>query len=77
MDYRVRNFRELMDAARDVRVDDGVLTQQQLAERVGVSRSYVADLEAGRSNRMVDLVFDLLRVLDLEVVVRRRGGGDG
>lgn len=76
MDYRVRSFHELMDALRDVRLSDGELTQQQLADRVGVSRSYVADMEAGRSNRLIDLTFDLLRVLDLELVIRRRGGGD-
>lgn len=76
MDYRVRSFQELMDALRDVRLSDRELTQQQLADRVGVSRSYVADMEAGRSNRLIDLTFDLLRVLDLELVIRRRGGGD-
>lgn len=77
MDYRVRNFGQLMDAVRDARRSDGELTQQQLAERVGVSRSYVADMEAGRSNRLIDLTFDVLRVLDLELIVRPRGGADG
>lgn len=76
MDYRVRSFRELMDALRDVRRSDGELTQQQLADRLGVSRSYVADMEAGRSNRLIDLTFDVLRALDLELVIRRRGGED-
>ncbi len=76
VDYRVRSFQELMDALRDVRLSDGELTQQQLADRVGVSRSYVADMETGRSNRLIDLTFDLLRVLDLELVIRRRGGDD-
>ncbi len=47
MDYRVRSFRELMDALRDVRRSDGEFTQQQLADQLGVSRSYVADMEAG------------------------------
>jgi len=74
VDYRARSFKELMDALRDVRHSDGELTQQQLAERLGVSRSYVADMEAGRSNRLIDLTFDMLRALDLELVVRRRGG---
>ena len=75
MDYRARSFKELMDALRDVRHRDGELTQQQLADRLGVSRSYVADMEAGRSNRAFDLMFDMLRTLDLELVIRRRGGG--
>jgi DNA-binding XRE family transcriptional regulator len=76
VDYRVRSFKELMDALRDVRRSDGALTQQQLADRLGVSRSYVADMETGRSNRLIDLTFDVLRVLDLELVIRRRGGED-
>jgi DNA-binding XRE family transcriptional regulator len=77
VEYRVRSFTELMDALRDVRRSDSSITQQQLADRVGVSRSYVADLETGRSNRLIDLTFDVLRALDLELVVRRRGGDDG
>jgi DNA-binding XRE family transcriptional regulator len=77
VEYRVRSFTELMDALRDVRRSDSSITQQQLADRLGVSRSYVADLETGRSNRLIDLTFDVLRVLDLELVIRRRGGGDG
>lgn len=76
MDYRVRNFKELMDAVRDVRRSDAEVTQQELADRVGVSRSYVADMEAGRGNRLIDLTFDLLRALDLELVIRQRGGDD-
>jgi hypothetical protein len=36
----------------------------------------VADMETGRSNRLIDLIFDVLRVLDLELVIRRRGGQD-
>lgn len=77
MEYRARSFRDLVGALRDVRRSRGELTQQQLADQLGVSRSYVADLESGRSNRLIDLTFDVLRVLDLELVVRRRGGGDG
>jgi transcriptional regulator with XRE-family HTH domain len=76
VDYRARSFKELMDALRDVRRGEGGLTQQQLADRLGVSRSYVADLETGRSNRVIDLTFDMLRALDLELIVRQRGGED-
>ncbi len=76
MDYRVRSFKELMDALRDVRRNDHELTQHDLAEQLGVTRSYIADVESGRSNRLIDLAFDLLRVLDLELVVRPRGGSD-
>lgn len=53
------------------------LTQQELADRAGVSRSYLAAVERGRTSRLLDLVFDLLRVAGLEIVVRRRGSVDG
>lgn len=73
MEYRVRSFKELTDALRDVRRNDRNLTQHDLAEQLGLTRSYIADVESGRSNRLIDLAFDMLRVLDLELVVRPRG----
>ncbi len=76
VEYRVRSFKELMYALRDVRRNGRELTQHDLAEQLGVTRSYFADVESGRSNRLIDLAFDLLRVLDLELVVRPRGGSD-
>jgi HTH-type transcriptional regulator / antitoxin HipB len=70
--YSVRSAADLGAAIGDARRDAG-LTQQELARRVGISRPYLAQVEHGRTSRLLDLLFDLLRVVDLEVVVRRRG----
>ena len=74
--YSVRNAADLGAAIGDARRDAG-LTQQELARRVGISRPYLAQVEHGRTSRLLDLLFDLLRVVDLELVVRRRGRHDG
>lgn len=74
--YSVRRAADLGAAIGDARRDAG-LTQQELARRVGISRPSLAQVEHGRTSRLLDLVFDLLRVVDLEIVVRRRGGHDG
>jgi len=70
--YSIRNAADLGAAIQDARHEAG-LTQAVLAERAGVSRPYLAQVERGRTSRLLDLVLDLLRVLDLELVVRRRG----
>lgn len=74
--YSVRNAADLGAAIQDARREAG-LTQLELAERAGVSRTYLAHIERGRSSRLLELLLDLLRVLDLELVVRRRGAHGG
>jgi HTH-type transcriptional regulator / antitoxin HipB len=74
--YSVRSAADLGAAIGDARRDAG-LTQQELARRVGISRPYLTQVEHGRTSRLLDLLFDLLRVVDLELVVRRRGRHDG
>lgn len=74
--YSVRSAADLGAAISDARRDAG-LTQQELARRVGISRPYLTQVEHGRTSRLLDLFFDLLRVVDLEVVVRRRERHDG
>jgi putative transcriptional regulator len=44
-------------------------TQQQLADRVGVSRRWVNEFEAGKGNARVRLVFDALNTLGIELEV--------
>ncbi|NGM23882.1 helix-turn-helix transcriptional regulator [Roseomonas stagni] len=58
---QVRTPRELGAFIRDTRKRQG-LTQARLAERAGVSRSWVIDLEAGKHSLEIGLV---LAVLDL------------
>lgn len=76
MHYSVRNAADLGAAVQSRRLEAG-LTQTDLASRAGVSRSYLSHLESGRSSRLLNLLLDLLRLLDLELVVRRRGSHDG
>ncbi len=73
--YSIRNAADLgavIGAERGTRD----WTQEQLAARAAVSRPYLAVLERGRTSRLLELYFDLLRLLDLEVIVRRRGNED-
>lgn len=48
------------------------LTQAELAERVRASRQAVVALEKGHETRALELVFDTLGELGLELVVRPR-----
>lgn len=74
--YSVRNAADLGATIGDAR-READLTQEELARRVSISRTYLAQVERGRTSRLLELVFDLLRALDLELVVRRRGRPDG
>ena len=47
---------------RDLRVQRG-LTQAQLAEELGVTRQYVAEIEQGKPNLYSERVFQSLRLL--------------
>lgn len=71
MEFSVRSARDLGAAIRSAR-DVTDLTQSELSARAGISRSYLAQVERGRSTRLLDLVLDLLRLLDMELVVRPR-----
>jgi transcriptional regulator with XRE-family HTH domain len=75
VEHSVRNAADLGAAIRAARLASAA-TQLELAEDVGVTRSYLAMIERGRSSRLLDLLLDLLRVLDLELVVRRRAQDD-
>ena len=48
------------------------LTQQELAERADIHRSYLSTLERGKSTEAMRQIFDALRTLGLEVVIRPR-----
>lgn len=76
MPYSIRSAADLGAAIQDARREAG-LTQLELAEGAGVSRPYLAHIERGRSSRLLELLLDLLRVLDLELVVRHRGSARG
>lgn len=70
----IRSARELGHLARDARTA-GRLTQAQLAERVGVSRKWIIDLESGKRAADLSLVLRTLNVLGFELDVRHRAIG--
>jgi HTH-type transcriptional regulator/antitoxin HipB len=58
------------DVAETVRAQRAALrlTQAQLAERVGVGRRFIMDLEAGHPRAELDKVLDVLKALDVNVL---------
>jgi len=52
---------------RRLRFDHGELTQQELGERVGVTRQTIIALEAGRYAPSLLLAFRIARVFDASV----------
>ncbi len=48
------------------------LTQADLAKKIGSYQKTISKLEAGDSGVKLQTVFDILRALDLELVVRSR-----
>lgn len=72
--FRIRTPEDLgrtIAAARRISGRD----QSDLGAAVGVSASYVSKIEQGRSSRLLTLVLDLVRELDLEIIIRPRTPG--
>jgi HTH-type transcriptional regulator / antitoxin HipB len=67
----VRSSEALGRAIRAARERAG-LTQSQLAERARVNRYAIAALEAGHQTRAIELLFDTMAALELELAVRPR-----
>jgi transcriptional regulator with XRE-family HTH domain len=66
--WTVRSGEDLGRALADIR-QRCALTQADLAERAGLSRSYLAKIEAGRSVSLLEHVLRLLRRLGATVTV--------
>jgi HTH-type transcriptional regulator / antitoxin HipB len=69
---RVRSPEALGRAVRAARTHAG-LTQAELAERARANRYAIVVLESGHQTRAIEILFDTLAALDLELVVRPRG----
>jgi HTH-type transcriptional regulator / antitoxin HipB len=69
---RVRSPEALGRAVRAARTRAG-LTQAELAERARANRYAIVILESGHQTRAIEILFDALAALDLELVVRPRG----
>jgi transcriptional regulator with XRE-family HTH domain len=66
--WTVRAGADLGRAIGEVRAEQG-LTQAQVADAVGISRGYLAQLETGKSGRLLDLLVRVLRRLGAEITV--------
>lgn len=69
-EFRVFNAEALGQAIRHFREEAG-LTQAELAEQVGVHRSYLAELEGGKVTEQTRRLVGLLKVLGVRIVIRR------
>ena len=75
----VRSGSDLGEAIGEIRAARGI-TQADLSEQLGVSRSWLAKLERGRTTHMVSLLVRLLSNMGATIVVefddREPSGGD-
>lgn len=67
----VRSPQALGRAVRSARIHSG-MTQRELAERARANRYAIHSLESGHETRAIELVFDTLAALGLELAVRPR-----
>jgi transcriptional regulator with XRE-family HTH domain len=51
------------------------LTQAEVAAEVGMHRPYLSNLERGEVAEQLERLLRVVRLLDLELEVRERGGG--
>jgi HTH-type transcriptional regulator/antitoxin HipB len=70
--WRASNATEFGKALARVRRHSG-LTQEQLAVRAGISRTYLAKMEAGLSTEQIQRMFAILRDLGYELALVPRG----
>jgi len=67
-------LRETAAMVRELR-DEQQWSQFELARRARVSRSFVADLEAGKPTVEAGKLFDVFQALGYEVALRHLGDG--
>ncbi len=66
--FRIYTAASLGNAIRHYRKEAG-LTQAQLAERTGLQRSYLSELETGKETEQLKRVLRLLRQLDVRMTL--------
>ncbi|OHB61018.1 MAG: transcriptional regulator [Planctomycetes bacterium RBG_13_46_10] len=59
--------RELSNNIRRLRFENGEMTQQQLADKVGVTRQTIIAIEAGKYAPSLPLAFRIARVFNVTV----------
>lgn len=58
---------ELKNQIRRLRFENGEMTQQQLADRIGVTRQTIIAIEAGKYNPSLALAFRIARTFGLRI----------
>ena len=66
--FRIYTPASLGDAVRHYRTEAG-LTQVQLAEKAGIQRSYLSELESGKETQQVKRLFGVLRQLGVRMTL--------
>ncbi|MGJ7457865.1 helix-turn-helix transcriptional regulator [Halomonas sp. RA08-2] len=69
----IRHSEELGQLVRQLRTEQGLL-QIDLAGLAGTGNRFIVDLERGKPTLQLQKVLDVLDLMGLEVVVRRKGG---
>lgn len=69
----IRHSEDLGKLVRQLRTEQGLL-QIDLAGLAGTGNRFIVDLERGKPTLQLQKVLDLLDLMGLEVVVRRKGG---
>jgi putative transcriptional regulator len=59
--------RNLRNQVRRLRFENGEMTQQQLAEKAGVTRQTITAIEADRYSPSLTLAFRIARVFDVPI----------
>lgn len=67
MQTRIYSAPDLGRVLKDRRIALG-LTQAELAERAGLNRSYLSEIEAGGTSRQVERLVRLLKLVGLRLV---------
>jgi HTH-type transcriptional regulator / antitoxin HipB len=68
----IRTAEQLPEAVRERRRELGI-TQEQLADVIGVHRAFVSQLERGKATVRFDLLLRLVQALGLDIELRPRG----
>jgi len=70
--FRVAHAVQLGRVLARIRSDEG-LSQQEMADRLGIHRSYLARMENGLETNQLKRIFGMLHEAGYEMVIRRRG----
>lgn len=72
VDIDITDWTKLGSVIRSARIEAG-LTQQELADRAGTSRSWIARIEAGHRKAELEPILRLLAALDLQMRLHPEG----